>query len=293
MGRGVEWLGAWLVVSLVATTAMVVTPRPAAAQSDRYMSDVVRVDLAGEHQGAIHNVDVDVRVRVGGCSDSDTCVNGIRKRTGYTWFLALAVELGDTAQPREVEYQVHGGLAKGGTGASNRWYADWSGYYGPDHPASGVLEGGSQESLKLRPDDWVRLRIWRVDSPRCARGQWGWYFSVTSVRTRVEVPVGTLCLAADTITGAYYFTEVIEDDPCATDLRWVMSKNFRYRDERNRPVAPSRAVSLYSDRTCSNTELLVGHTKDPLNRQRRLVVDRRNLRNPRDRQSGAVLWGSA
>ncbi len=280
-----------MAVSVVAASLTVGSSPEVSAQSARYQSNVVRVELAGETQGAIHNVDVDIRVKVGGCNDPDTCANGRRLRRGYTWFLALAVELGDTAQPREVEYQLHGGLAKGGTGASNQWYADWSGYYGPDHPSTGVLPGGSQQRLRLRPDDWVRLRIWRVKAAKCQASEWGWFFSITNIRLGREAPVGTMCLSANTITGAYYFSEVIEPDPCRTDLSWVMSKNFRYRDERNRAVAPSRAVSLYSDDTCDNTKLFVGHSKDPSNRERRLVVDRRNLRRPRAMDSGAVLWG--
>lgn len=282
------------ILSVVLIAALlVVSPNRVDAQalSDRYQSNVVRVAMAGETVGAVHNVDVDVRVQVGGCNDPDTCQRGVRARDGYTWFIALAVELGDTAQPREVEYQMHGGLAKGGTGRQNSWYADWSGYYGPDHPRSGVLPGGSQRNVSYKAGDWVRFRVWRVNSPNCSRGQWGWLFSVTNNRTGIETPIGTHCLAADTITGAYSFSEVIEDDPCTTDLRWVMSKNFRFRDRRNRVIAPSSAVSLYSDDTCENTMLFRGHTADPTNRERRLIVDRRNLRQPRREDSGAQLWG--
>lgn len=216
--------------------------------SIQYQTDLVApADFAPIHD-PVYNVDHYVWIATRGCTDSETCSGGVRKSSGYTWFVPINVELGDSLN--ENEYGLHGGLALGGSGQKNKWYVDWSGYYGPDHPQDGdPLPGSPKQSyLNLAENHWYRLRVWRVSCS--GTGNYGWLLAVKDITAgTAEKQIGTFCLHADTISEAYYFAEIIEPDPCDTDFWGTHSQNIHFRGSGGAFLFPS-GVGIYIDNTC-------------------------------------------
>jgi hypothetical protein len=303
----VEWLGAGARVRTAARSSrrrpvsiagalvvlvaslLVSTSGPAAGiDTSRYQSDVVRpADLATSARGPVTEVSLDVQVSTRGCADSDTCVGGSRATGGFTWYVALMVELGDSAEPGENEYQFHGGLAVGGIGERNRWYADWSGWYGPDHDTgSGVYPVSKQRFMNFEEDTWYRYRVRRTTNSRCGDSH-GWRFTITNLASGQRSTIGVLCADADTISGTYYFTEIIEDDPCTTDFGWAKFRGLSFKDSDERRKGFLWEVADYTDTTCRNSRLRWLGRKGG---DRNVVIDVRNAVIPRTHFDDHLLW---
>ncbi len=217
--------------------------------TNKYQTDLVAPADFTNNVEPVYNVDHFVWIATRGCTDPETCSGGVRKSSGYTWFVPITVELGDNLA--ENEYGIHGGLALGGSGQKNKWYVDWSGYYGPDHPLNGDPLPGSpkQKYLNLAEQHWYRLRVWRVSCS--GSGNYGWLLAVKDLTAgTAEVQVGTYCVNADTISEAYYFAEIIEPDPCDTDFWGTHSYLIQYRDGSGGPYTFSRGTGIYVDNTC-------------------------------------------
>lgn len=149
------------------TTGTTVPP-----MTDRvYMTD--NVDLSPV-ASATTEAEVTIRVRTRGCSDYDSCLNGTRRSTGYTWFSAFGVNLGETPTS-SVYYGMRGGLAFGGSGRQAQMYLDWSGYCPATYGGRPLRHGGTACSspssnptqkphtvLNLDENHWYRLSVRKV-----------------------------------------------------------------------------------------------------------------------------------
>lgn len=191
-----------------------------AAQSNLNMAQSVFVtDIV---DNTTYNVDMDIYVYERGCSDPDTCPGGVPLSSGYTWFMALQVVLGDNAS--DDDYGMHVGMAKGGIAQKSNWYADWSGYT----TSSGAALPNDPTGWDKVLDDgrWYTLRVWRLG---CVYTTCGWGAWVIDKQTGEEFFAGSYTLDADTITNAASFSEVVESNPCATDILGVHMYNRWYR----------------------------------------------------------------
>lgn len=231
-------------------TANVVPPTPASAGSPVrcvnvalptnnrvYMTD--NISLSAVAPGT-DQVAVTSRMTVGGCSDYDSCPNGVRATNGYVWFQSLAVNVGPSLG-HPTYYGMHGGLAFGGSGAQSEMYLDWSGYCPASFGGQALRDGGSACSnpnsnptfkphtvVRLDPTHWYRLTVRKVpcsvsDVTDIAGPLTGWEMVLLDQTTATQQSGGTWCLPnAPVIEEASLFNEVIEyrgDGPCTTDLR--------------------------------------------------------------------------
>lgn len=240
-------------------TGQVVPPSPApsgsaigctnvaAPTNDRiYMTD--HVSLSGVSAGT-DQVSVSSRMTIGGCSDYDSCPNGVRATSGYVWFQALAVNLGP-ALGSSTYYGMHGGLAFGGSGQQSQMYLDWSGYCPSSLGGQALRDGGSACSnpnsnptfkphtvVHLDTTHWYDLTVRSVpctvsEVTDVAGPLTGWEMVLVDQTTGVSQSGGTWCLPnAPIIEGASLFDEVIEtrgDGPCTTDFRSAEWKNPQF-----------------------------------------------------------------
>lgn len=210
-----------------------------------YMTDHVELNALPP---SVEQVAVSTKMNVRGCSDIDSCPNGVRASTGYVWFAALAVNLGPSPTD-PTYYGMHGGLAYGGSGQRSKMYLDWSGYCPASLGGKPLRHGGSSCAIPnsnptqkphtvvdLDPTHWYRLVVRKVS---CSVSEvfdvsgplTGWELVLTDETTGIEQSGGTWCLPnAPAVAHAYLFDEVIESrGPCATDLASVEWKNPAYR----------------------------------------------------------------
>lgn len=205
------------------------------------------IDLSAVQPGTIEAA-VSVKVTTRGCSDYDSCLNGVRRSAGYTWFSAFGVNLGPTPTS-SVYYGMHGGLAFGGSGYQSRLYLDWSGYCPAAYGGRPLLDGGTSCSeggtnpsqkphtvVNLLENRWYRLsvrkvtcttsEVWDITGPLT-----GWEFILTDETTMVSQSGGTWCLPnAPYISHTSLFNEIIEyRGPCVTDFGSVEFRDPQYR----------------------------------------------------------------
>lgn len=223
------------------TTATTIPP----LTSRIYMTD--NVDLSPVANATVE-AEVRIRVRTRGCSDYDSCANGVRRSSGYTWFSAFGVNLG-TTPTSSVYYGMHGGLAFGGSGGQSRMYLDWSGYCPAANGGGPLRHGGTacgspstnptqkpHTVLNLSENRWYRLSVRKV---ACSTSEvtdisgplTGWEIVLTDETTAVAQSGGTWCLPnAPYIVHTSLFQEVIESrGPCITDFAAAEFSQPRYR----------------------------------------------------------------
>jgi hypothetical protein len=164
-----------------------------------------------------------------GCSDPETCEGGNPKATGYTWYMAMQIVLAN--DPSSDNYGMHLGLARGGVAQSPTWYVDWSGY---DSATGNPLLGSTGHDMTVQTQRWYRLRVWRLscnDAGVCVWGAW-----LQDTVTGEDPFVGAFILYANTIANMSTFSEIIEPDPCTTDIlgvhmhdrRWMSGLQWMY-----------------------------------------------------------------
>lgn len=251
--------------------------------------------------------EVAIRVRVRGCSDYDSCLNGVRRSTGYTWFSAFGINLGETPTS-SVYYGMHGGLAFGGSGKQARMYLDWSGYCPGAYGGGPLRHGGTACSapstnptqkphtvLNLDENHWYRLSVLKtsctvsevtdIEGPLT-----GWELVLTDEQTDESQSGGVWCLPnAPYIVHTSLFQEVIESrGPCVTDF-----ESAEFRDPRYRTAAGwsghSWARGHYNggrtnlDAGCTDTNL---HTTGPTS-----IIDERMTPRTSGGEDDWFLWG--
>ena len=220
----------------------------------RYQTDLVAPSDIMSADGLVSRVELNIRTGTRGCADVDSCAGGVRKTSGYTWFQALSVEVGATADQNVAG--LHAGLALGGSGASAQWYFDWSGYWGPDSAQDGVPLGSPLgHGISLSEATWYRIRISRV---ACAGGTWGYKALIRPLSSTSWRNAGKFCVgAADRIAKAYYFTEIIElGDVCTTDFLYGQDGDLSYYVGSTKH-AFAHAWGVYVDDSCTNTNLRI------------------------------------
>lgn len=219
-----------------------------------YQTDLVSPSDITATDPVITGVELNVKTSTRGCSDPDSCANGQRKTGGYTWFQALTVEVGANADQNLAG--LHAGIALGGSGQSAQWYFDWSGYYGDFGWLSGASLGPPKgQNIKLIENRTYRIRIERVG---CGTGvnRYGWNASIRDSVTGVSSNAGTFCVGfSNRIAETYYFTEIIESNPCFTDFAQGLAYGLTYYDVAGKPTTPASAQGVYIDNTCSDTNL--------------------------------------
>ena len=247
----------------------------AESSSNLYQTDLVAVADLTNPSLPVYNVDHFVWIATRNCTDPETCTGGVRHSEGFTWFVPITVEVGNSANDNR--YGLHGGLAVGGREKQNTWWVDWSGYYGPDHPSVGELPDPHESLLPLAEEHWYRLRVWRVD---CAgTGNYGWLLAVKDITTGgAEHQVGTFCLDASTISEAYYFAEVIEPWPCNTDFWGTHSQGIVFRDASGGPYYFPSAAGLYVDNTCGTPPQGTTNLRSPWPSSEYTIDERETLR---------------
>ena len=258
--------------STTTTTTTTIPPQTSAI----YMTD--NIDLSNVAAGTIE-ASVGMRVATRGCSDFDSCLNGVRRSTGYVWFSAFGVNFADTPTS-SVYYGMHGGLAFGGSGKKSQMYLDWSGYC-PDAYGGGPLRhGGTACSspsnnptqkphtvVNLSENRWYTIAVRKV---ACSVSEvtdipgplTGWEIILTDDSTAISQSGGTWCLPnAPFIAHTSLFNEIIEyRGPCVTDFGSV-----EFRDPKFRTVfgwtGHTTATGHYNggntplDAACGNTNL--------------------------------------
>jgi len=253
---GGEWSGS---DSGGTVTGQVVPPNPAVAGStmrcdgvappttDRiYMTDHVGLS---DVQAGTDQVAVSSRMSVGGCSDYDSCPNGVRETGGYVWFQALALNVGPSLG-NPTSYGMHGGLAFGGSGNQSEMYLDWSGYCPSSLGGQALRDGGSDCAnpnnnptykphtvLHLDTSHWYDLTVRKVacsvsDVTDISGPLTGWEMVLVDQSTGTQQSGGTWCLPnAPVIEQASLFNEVIElrgGGPCATDYQSAEWKDPKF-----------------------------------------------------------------
>jgi hypothetical protein len=209
-----------------------------------YMTD--NIDLSAPAASTLEAA-VDIRVTTRGCSDYDSCLDGSRRASGYTWFSAFGVNLGPSTTSPDY-YGMHGGLAFGGSGAQSKLYLDWSGYCPPTRGGGPLRDGGTSCSaggsnptykphtvLDLSEGAWYTLSIRSVP---CSVSEvsditgplTGWEAVLTDAGG-VARSGGTWCLPnAPYVVHTSLFNEIIEQrGPCVTDFGSVEFRNPRFR----------------------------------------------------------------
>jgi hypothetical protein len=244
-----------------------------------YMTD--NIDLSAPAARTLEAA-VDIRVTTRGCSDYDSCLDGSRRSSGYTWFSAFAVNVGPSTTSADY-YGMHGGLAFGGSGAQSKLYLDWSGYCPSTRGGGPLRDGGTSCSsggsnptykphtvLDLAEGTWYTLSIRSVP---CSVSEvsdisgplTGWEAVLTDLATGASRSGGTWCLPnAPYVAHTSLFNEIIEyRGPCATDFGTVEFRDPRYRTASGWHGHTS-ARGHYNgndtdlDANCSDTNLRVG-----------------------------------
>jgi len=185
----------------------------------------------------VDQVAVSEKVSLLGCSDYDSCNNGVRRSSGYTWFSAFAVNVGPSPTD-PTYYGMHGGLAFGGSGQKSQMYLDWSGYCPSSLGGAALHDGGSpcgtpntlptfkpHTVVGLDPSHSYRLTVRSVpssvsDVTDVSGPLTGWQLALVDEVTSLQQSGGTWCLPnAAVVAHASMFNEVIENQgPCQTDF---------------------------------------------------------------------------
>ena len=175
------------------------------------------------------------------CTDDETCDGPVRDMGTFTWFTPITLEIGNAQGI--ILYGLHGGPARGGSRWRDEgitsWYIDWSGhdYWGNSliDPETGWTHK-PHELDSLVANRWYRIRVSRFtcELENSAFGKlWrmqAWHRSGTTWEYLGNAGIWCLPSYASTITGAYAFIEIIENEPCETDFNFADMRNFRYRD---------------------------------------------------------------
>lgn len=210
--------------------------------SVQYQSD--RVFLNDNTTQDVYNTDLWVYIGGPQCSDSDSCSGGIRKTSGYVWYTAMQVNIGNS--PSDCRYQMHGGIAMG-NGIDNDWYFSWGGY-----TCGGTSLGpGSGNGISLDNNKWYRIRIWRL-AP--SGNNWPWGAWVMDWNIGQERYAGSWTLNdGRMISNALYFTEIAEPSVCATDYTGTHNLWVEYRDPSGEHIYTVGTANYQA--TCTNTNL--------------------------------------
>lgn len=223
----------------------------------------------------VYNVDYWTYIYERGCTDGETCTSGQRRNTGFTWYPALQVTLGENAN--DDNYGMHAGIAMGGIAQKSNWYFDWSGY---NSSTGEALEPSKGHEINLLRERWYRVRIWKLDCVYyglvCGWGAW-----VLDTVTGQDKYAGAFYLgAADMVSNSLYFNEVIEPNPCRTDILGVHNYGASYRNPGGY-WAFGNGINNY-EATCSDTNLY------PVDRTNRYTIDDRQVF--RTWPGGSLMW---
>lgn len=219
----------------------------AVAAAVSYQTD--RVYLNDNTTQDVYNVDLWIYIAPPQCSDSDTCSGGVRKTSGYVWFPALQVNIGNS--PSECLYAMHAGIGMGN--GFNDWFFDWSGY---SECGATSLGEGKGHGISLDHDKWYRVRIWRL-APSGSTWPWGAWVAQWNMSTNQLVQEwygGSWSLSnGRMVSYALYWTEIAEPNPCPTDYFGTHNLWVEYRDPSGKHIYTTGTANY--EATCANTNL--------------------------------------
>ncbi len=257
-------------LAIAALIGMLAAPAEANYQTDRLEFGSFNYGNGSPADFPVTGFQYEVRVNQSAtCDDSDTCNVDTRAMGSFVWFAPITVDIG-SAQG-DTDYALHGGLARGGSGWRDElitsWYIDWSGYKAGGgalvDPETGFHH--KPHNLKSLPTDrWYKIRVSRVGCEQeNGTPGYGWNMEAWQWQNAAWDYIGsagTWCLprSASTISRAYAFIEIIEDNPCPTDFNYADMRNFRYKDASGYWKFVDEADAYYggtgdNDQKCTDT----------------------------------------